>query len=514
MPFADKKETVLVDSEDTKTKDDKNIKDIQDIKELKDINNSFGFNIADHLDKIGNLLDLLQQDIFEMPSDKEKSFPLFEMIEKMLSPHIIDNLPLADVALTPKDIDDLDNIHGKIIMMHGEKHDDEPMKIHKKVIKLIPKKNLEEQENCDSDKCLEKEKKIISNISKKVRNIISDMSKFNHKFAGINNINQYTNSLKLAHQCLHKIAYNTQSDNLLAQSLYYLNPSKFSSNIRPDILHIIDGVISDLSLSPNYNYETYKNLASRVKFAYQLLLNDNLMTKVAYYEVKEENSPSKGFNICPKYKTVKGVGIPVSMDFCQRECIEGKVEDNGEVSCKYAYWLEHIADSHAKVMEKLDVHRNPDNENTYLRLPDGERSFLDRGYIKSLEKRLEESGIRGRKWDNMEKSKKVNPGSPIKMFNYEALIDEILNKNDIHRDNSGYDKNTEKKLTDIHNNDHNIKTIEQRLYNKKIDKDKSKEEGNTESKLSELKNKIKLDYSKLMDELLEDFYPRKDEKRP
>ena len=273
-------------------------------------------------------------------------------------------------------------------------------------------------------------------------------------------------------------------------------------------------MINDISLCPDYKYETYKDLANRVKVAYQQLLNNQDMVKTAYYEVKEENSPSKGFNICPKYKTVKGAGIPVAMDFCQRECIEGKPEDNGEVSCKYAYWLEHVADSHAKVMEKLDVHRNPDNENTYLRLPDGQRAFPDRGYMKSLEKRLEEADIRGREWDKIDKASKVDSESPGKILNYESLMDEVLTDKDIHRNQSGYDKNTEIKLRKNNKEKKNIKTTEQRLYNKKPEKRKEKEEGNVEVKLLDSRDSFEFDHSKLMDELLEKVYPRKDEKRP
>lgn len=470
--------------------------------------NHFGFNIADHLDRINELLGLLQGDIEnQKENDTEnnhKVLPLMDMIHQMMAPGLISGLPLADVSLDENDIEDLNDVRGKITIMTGHQTDDEPMHIEKKTIKLVPKDN-ECKDSCD----IHREKEIVSKISTKIRKIVSGMQKSNNKFASFNHIDDYINSLKLAHRVLVSSNIDNQ---IIEKTLYYINPSNFAKNIDKNTMYIISSIINDISLCPNYNKQIYQSLAERIKVAYHNLLNGTSMVKQAYYETREENSIIRGFNICPKYKTVKGAGIPVSLDFCQRECIDGKPEDNNKVSCKYAYWLDNIADSHAKVMEKLDVHRNPVNDDMNLRLPDGKRAFPDRGYMKSNELRLEESGTRGREWDSKGKSKKVKSEAYGKMLNYESLMDEILTAENIYRDDSGNNKSTEKKLRDIHGEKTDLKNIEYRLYNKV--KDPEKDENNTEFKLSDTREKFNFDQTKLLDELIEKAYPRKDEKRP
>jgi len=71
--------------------------------ELKDIKkDSFGFNISDHLERIEKILSLLQEDL-DMDTN-----PMSEMLEKIMSPDILKNLPLSDIVLSPEDLDDID----------------------------------------------------------------------------------------------------------------------------------------------------------------------------------------------------------------------------------------------------------------------------------------------------------------------------------------------------------------------------------------------------------------------
>ena len=484
-------------------------KENSDVEELKDVEKTdeeceeceelpsglskpFGFSISDHLDRIQSLLDLLQQDI-----DVDKGLspkPLMNMIEKMMAPGFLKSFPLSDVILSPLDEEDLGKIRGKITMMTGKQIGDEPMKIRKKTVDI-------EDEDTDT----------VKKIKLRASQVVNDMRKSNHKFASISDLNEYVNSLKLAYRYLNKLSYNPNQDYLIIKSLHYMNPSKFAGKIDSDTNYIINGVISDISLIPPQDQEAYQLLADRVKVAYHNLLEKQSMTKQAYFRTKEEGSISQGFNLCPKYKTVKGEKIPVAWDFCQRDCIEGRVETNGDVHCKYAYWLENIADSHAKVMEKLDVHRNPNNDDVKLNLPDGKKAFAPRGYLKGTEQRIEEAKIRGRSWDDLKKSKKITSGASGKMLNLESLMDEILTDKDIHRDQSDSDKSYEQKLRTVDNLVE--KSTEQRLYNTKEEKNK-KEEGNIEARISDNRKGTELDYTKLMDELIEQAYPRKEAERP
>lgn len=456
--------------------------------ELKDIKDKpFGFNIADHLERIEKILSLLQEDL-DMDTN-----PMSEMLEKIMSPDILKNLPLSDIVLSPEDLDDMDDVRGKITIMKGKQHGDEPMKVKKKVIKFG-----------DGDK--------IKKIHKKSKDIVESMLHSNIRTASTNDIKEYINSLKLAFKDINKIISHGDDERLVAQSLYHLNPSKFASVINDDILNIISGTISDISLCPPYTKENYQSIADRIKVAYHSLLDNKNMVKSAYYITKKEGVPETGFNMCPKYKTVKGSYIPVPFDFCQRDCIEGKCEDNGSVSCKYAYWLENVADSHAKVMEKLDVHRNPANKDMNLRLPDGQKSFAPRGYMKGIEQRMEEANIRGRSWDDLKSASKIESKPSGKMLNYEALMDEILTDKDIHRTQEGSMESNEKKLEKGRKN-LNLENTENRLYNKK-EKSEPSIKDNIEFKISENRKGNEFDKTKLLDELIEKAYPRKEETRP
>lgn len=476
---------------------------------LKEYADGF-FDISKHLEKVKDLLNLHKEENLI----DHKNGTLNDMIYKMLSPSIIENLPLSDIVLQPEDLDDLKNIRGKITITIGHQEDDEPMEIKKKVIKFKDKDEEIKEDGKLDDEVVDKEEafgedkdiEIISNLENKAKKIANQIYTTNKRFASFVDIKDYLNQLRIGYDTLNKIAYNSDSDNLIKKALSSINPSKFSSKLDNDTYYIINSVINDISLCPDYSLETYKQLAERVKFAYHNLLSSS-MTKKAYLELKEEDSNNDKFNICPKYKTVKGSGVPVPWGFCERECIEGKVNDNGSVSCKYSNWLENVADSHVKAMSKLDEHVNPVNEDTNLRLKDGEKSHPDRGYSKSNEKRLEESGIRGREWDDLKRSKGKAPG---KVLNYESLIDEILTKKDIHRDDTGHDENTEKKLRG-NKFSTKVESTEKRLYNNK--QEKKQDDKNVESKLNPI-NKIYVDKEKIMDELLEEAYPRKDEKRP
>lgn len=493
--------------------------------ETKEDDKDFGFGIADHLEKIDDLLALLQEDINSAPKPKLNHKSLSHMLSKMLSPGLMGNLPFADISLLPKDMEDLDDARGQITVMTGHQENGGPMEVKKKVIKLQPKdknddENIEdndaEEDTCDTcGTCdLAKAASIVKNIARKARFAMDSMVKANVKIAS-KNVNSYVRSLKEAYKYAKDIANNGENEQYVFAMLSKLNPARYSGQIDNDTLYIISNVINDLSLCPDYSSESYNLIADRIKIAYLNLLDDDSMVKSAYYEVKEENSPSKGFNMCPKNKTVKGEYLPVAMDFCQRECIEGKPENNGEVSCKYSYWLENVADNHTKAMNKLDIQRSAVNDDMQLRLPDGQRSFPDRGYMRNTEKRMEDAKIRGREWDSIKKSQKVDSKSPGKILNYESLMDEVLDAKDIHRVGPTDDdeNNTEKKLRANATNETVNKSTEQRLYNKGAE-EKGKKYGNVEFNLLDQRDKHKLDPTKLMDELLEQKYPRTEEKRP
>jgi hypothetical protein len=59
---------------------------------------------------------------------------------------------------------------------------------------------------------------------------------------------------------------------------------------------------------------------------------------------------------------------------CRENCIDSRVDKDGQVTCAYQDWLKVAFQSHDEVMARLDVHKHPDNEANALELKEGERS--------------------------------------------------------------------------------------------------------------------------------------------
>ena len=112
--------------------------------------------------------------------------------------------------------------------------------------------------------------------------------------------------------------------------------------------------------------------------------------RVAYTTLSTQaNEP---YLLCPKGK-FQGYKAPVPMEIskCRENCIDSRVDKNGQVTCAYQDWLKVAFQSHDEVMARLDVHKHPDNEANALELKEGERSKkLTEGEI-GFEARFENS---------------------------------------------------------------------------------------------------------------------------
>jgi hypothetical protein len=95
--------------------------------------------------------------------------------------------------------------------------------------------------------------------------------------------------------------------------------------------------------------------------------------RVAYTTLSTQaNEP---YLLCPKGK-FQGYKAPVPMEIskCRENCIDSRVDKDGQVTCAYQDWLKVAFQSHDEVMARLDVHKHPDNEANALELKEGERS--------------------------------------------------------------------------------------------------------------------------------------------
>lgn len=94
-------------------------------------------------------------------------------------------------------------------------------------------------------------------------------------------------------------------------------------------------------------------------------------TRVAYTTLStQDNEP---FLMCPKGIYQGKHTVPMEVSKCRENCIDSRVSKDGVVSCAYQEWLNTAFEPHAKVMARLDVHRNPDNDLNPMEIAEGER---------------------------------------------------------------------------------------------------------------------------------------------
>jgi hypothetical protein len=109
--------------------------------------------------------------------------------------------------------------------------------------------------------------------------------------------------------------------------------------------------------------------------------------RLAYtYLVTQDGEP---YQECPKARYQTGVAKPMEISKCRDNCIDSRTTTEGKTVCAYAEWL-RIADNQNAVNERLEVHRNPDNDETLLNLKQGERTKKASYNEKNYEQRLEE----------------------------------------------------------------------------------------------------------------------------
>lgn len=109
--------------------------------------------------------------------------------------------------------------------------------------------------------------------------------------------------------------------------------------------------------------------------------------RLAYYnsEDKQEEEPCI---MCPKARYQLGSARPMEISKCRNNCIDSRTTSDGKIACAYNEWLK-VADSQGAVNERLEVHRNPENENNLLTLASNEKSKPAKDEDKTWEERLE-----------------------------------------------------------------------------------------------------------------------------
>lgn len=181
--------------------------------------------------------------------------------------------------------------------------------------------------------------------------------------------------------------------------------------------------------------------------------------KVAYTTLSTQNN--EPYLLCPKgvFQSNAKAVTPMEISKCRDNCIDSRVSKDGVVTCAYQDWLKVAFEPQHKVLNRLNVHKHPDNEVNRLELNEGERSKPltegeipfetrfeknQRGYKRdslteeSIEKKLETAKYMGHR--NDEKVVKKSQTDPTKTI-----------ENQIPRKNSASDDFFEKLLRKLNN---------------------------------------------------------------
>jgi hypothetical protein len=146
-----------------------------------------------------------------------------------------------------------------------------------------------------------------------------------------------------------------------------------------EALNAIQYVISDSSLEMKKiaNIAKGQILSANIEEAKETIklafdaITPTKSTRLAYTSLSTQgNEP---FLLCPKGKVELGHAVPMEVSKCRENCIDSRVAKDGSVTCAYQDWLRVTADTHAKMENRLNVHRHPDNAKNLLNLSDGNR---------------------------------------------------------------------------------------------------------------------------------------------
>ena len=463
-----------------------------------DDDDSFDFDIGDHLERILSLFGLGERDGFPKG--------ISGLLSKMLSPDLMSSLPHADVALDDEDLDSADRAHGKMIMMHGHKSGDEPMHVKKKIIDFGDDEDALGEASRKVSMRLAAIKGLKTSIPKNMRVASNDLESV------VTDRVEYIDLLREGFDIAHRLADagGKVIPSQVADLVVCINPGEYRDSIPSSARRVVAEVISDLAMYGE-SEGFFRSAACRIKTAYRRIVDgEEPMSRVAYYEVRTAPAEeAEGYNPCPKFKS-SGVEVPVEWTFCRDYCIEGKQQGDGKVECKFSSWLEDVADSHEKAMNRLDEHKNPANEDMRLRIPDGKKENPKREIDTHIETKLDKDGKRGREWDDM----MPKAGLAGRHMNVEALIGEILDGSRLERHEVGNDDSTEKRLRDASSSKIKDESRESMLEDKRDDAAFKDGRSNEEALIAEVRPKKGFNIDKLLDELIQDAFPRDHDERP
>lgn len=447
------------------------------------------FDIGDHIGRLMSLVRMLSGE------GDGPGGGLTRLVKRMTSPSIMDAIPFGNQILDDDDKDKMDGLHGKVVII-VKKMDDGDGSLGK---------GLDHDDSCplhvgpDDEEDLEE-------VKDKVDDEIEPVREASRQMIGVADAGSASRSAKclrdsyyVALRCAEVAKSAEPSVDEVADMIRACSPIVHRNLRSAEVSDLLSGITSDLATYvPTENF--FRNVADRIKLAYQFArdVSDEVMTKSAFVVTRnpvEDFTGRQGTNICPKFKTQLSskMAVPVEHSYCRDYCIEGRPEPDGTVTCKYAAWLETL-DTHEKAFARYPELKNPANELMPARIPDGERGHPRRPNAITIEGRMQQA--------------KLNLSSHDARNNTEALIGELLSSGPA-RSGDGRGDTTETKLRDKFGADAVDDISERRLDDKRDDSSHGVgPENSMESRMRAASPEVKFDHRKLIDELIEDEFPR------
>jgi hypothetical protein len=103
--------------------------------------------------------------------------------------------------------------------------------------------------------------------------------------------------------------------------------------------------------------------------------------------------------------------MPISS--CRENCIDSRITKDGKVTCAFRDWLHVVADNQQAANARLEVHKNPDPDISYINIPEGDRSAAIPASVSKVLINTE---------NRLENARKKMPNVPEK--NFETRLDD------------------------------------------------------------------------------------------
>lgn len=245
---------------------------------------------------------------------------------------------------------------------------------------IEPLHYLEDSDFDDNDSTVEQFKKDLGGVKGVSQLIEIDLTK---AFSKLQSTRKATRGQKLREvfSHIHKFIKDKDSSHQIDASVKIAELIKDSNDIN-EFNELKK--IKELVLSGNHYLAEAAGFRTKQIFSNY---RDSKNIKLAYYMTDQQ--VGEPFLLCPKAKIQIGHALPIAIHKCVDYCVDSQTSQDGKVTCKFAEWLNVVADNNESVNKRMEKIKHSMNEETLGSIPVGERSAY-KGPVKSYEQMLED----------------------------------------------------------------------------------------------------------------------------